>query len=524
MSAKMALRQFISKIEQTPLTFIGWFSAFLGVLFVKYLLEAISTRSSGSLLTVDLTTVVHDTLFYLASVLAVMLIIHYLTRKDVIEVARVVIVGMITIWLAPLFDLLISSAPFFGPVLLPGVTIGVWIELILILLGILVYIYSTTRSLLRGLVASFMSCTAIFLLYALPSVIERVIDPFHSMENFFRVTLHSSLLSTNHDVIKSTLDDSTMLLLNISMGQVLFIITSLLCLAWFLCANREKAVSVLKNSRPERVGFYMVMTLIGIFLAVSGGPTLGNVGLWANVVMFVVLALSLYAAAFFAIGVNDIVDIEVDRVSNPIRPLVVGTVTRREMAELNVFFLSWSLLGAFLVGWNALFFLSAWTASYYVYSAPPLQLKRVPGVATFLISIACLSTAMMGFFSVSADKSLGAFPPQAVLLIIVVFTLGGTVKDIKDVKGDAKEGVKTLPVILGEKNGRRLVGLLLLVSFWLVPLILQSPGLYFLSLSCGLIGFYLVNRKKYKELPVFILYFIFVFAALIYLFSGGHFD
>jgi chlorophyll synthase len=309
-------------------------------------------------------------------------------------------------------------------------------------------------------------------------------------------------------------------LFNVSSSRIYFLLLSLLFLAWFFLFDRKKAIATLKNSRPERVAHYLLMTTLGVMLAFESGAAAGSLN-WIDVFTFLTLAVSVYCSWMFAVGVNDIADREVDLISNPDRPLIKGELSESLIRELNSFFLFWSLIGAALVGWQVFFCLAVFTAAYYVYSAPPLQLKRIPGLATFLISVACLSAAMTGFFSFSADKSIEAFPPRFILLLIVVFTLASTVKDIKDVKGDAKEGVKTLLVVLGERHGKRAVGLLVLVSFWLVPIILIAPVLHFFSLPFGLAGFWLVNRKRYRELPIFLLYFAFSgLAVLMYLFLG----
>ena len=250
------------------------------------------------------------------------------------------------------------------------------------------------------------------------------------------------------------------------------------------------------------------MIAVGFFVAIKieHAQPFGN---WIDVMAFVVLFLAYFCAWIFAVGVNDIVDIEIDRVSNQDRPLVTSTVTEEEVHSANIFFLLWSFIGAFLVGYWAVFAMMLFTAAYYIYSAPPLRLKRVPLLATFFIALASLSATAAGFYFASPDQLAIEFPGRLLLLVIIFFTLITNVKDIKDIDGDRAAGIATIPTMFSEGIGKTVVGAIVVIAFLSVPAILASAALFIPSLIAAGVGYYFVIAEPYHERRIFVLYFIY---------------
>ena len=60
----------------------------------------------------------------------------------------------------------------------------------------------------------------------------------------------------------------------------------------------------------------------------------------------------------------------------------------------------------------------------------------------------------MGFFMTAGTENLKVFPAKYIFGILGIFFLVENAKNIKDIEGDKKEGIKTLPVVLGEKWGK----------------------------------------------------------------------
>lgn len=55
-----------------------------------------------------------------------------------------------------------------------------------------------------------------------------------------------------------------------------------------------------------------------------------------------------------------------------------------------------------------------------------------------------------------------------------------------------------------------MTGVLTIIAYISIPLILNYYMLIPFALVFGIITYYLINRKKMQEIPVFVLYFIFL--------------
>lgn len=108
----------------------------------------------------------------------------------------------------------------------------------------------------------------------------------------------------------------------------------------------------------------------------------------------------------------------------------------------------------------------------------PLRLRRFPLLLIGLIGLASLAAVMAVFYALSPDETVDAFHMRWIVLIVVIFTMTANVKDVKDHKGDADDRVVTLPAIFGNRNSRLVIGVLLALSFLLVPTFLATNTIW----------------------------------------------
>lgn len=73
-------------------------------------------------------------------------------------------------------------------------------------------------------------------------------------------------------------------------------------------------------------------------------------------------------------------------------------------------------------------------------------------------------------------------------------------------EGDRAGGIKTLPVILGMQVSQFMIGAAFLVSYILIARLFHSRQVLVYAVAVGLVEFFLINRKDYKEGPVFVVY------------------
>jgi 4-hydroxybenzoate polyprenyltransferase len=303
---------------------------------------------------------------------------------------------------------------------------------------------------------------------------------------------------------------------NFIMGKILFLI-SVATLFFLARMNfKEKLNAVIKNFRAERVFSYVLMIFFGIFIAHTIFPYIKlNWNDWLSVI---VLCLSFIFSCLFAICANDMADEDTDKISNADRPLISNALSKQDMKQMGFVFLLASLISGFLAGYTAFFFVLTFTSLYYIYSVPPTRFKLIPFFSSFIISLCMLSAIIAGFFLVSPVKYVPVFPTKLILAIVVIFSLLANVRDMKDVKGDKMAGIKTVPIIFGNKWGPRVVAIFAGLAFILIPLFSGIYILFITAIPTALASWYYINKKPYSEKPLDKVYFAFMFASFLLLF------
>jgi len=89
-------------------------------------------------------------------------------------------------------------------------------------------------------------------------------------------------------------------------------------------------------------------------------------------------------------------------------------------------------------------------------------------------------------------------------IFLIGFTLTINFIDIKDYRGDKKLGIKTLPVLMGPKKSKLLIGLFFFLGYVFIFYITQL----ILFIILAFLQFYLINKKSYKEKYIFIVYLL----------------
>ena len=209
----------------------------------------------------------------------------------------------------------------------------------------------------------------------------------------------------------------------------------------------------------------------------------------ASVILTIVLG-SACAALLNAANntLNQIYDLEIDRVNKPKRPLPAGELTLRQAWIFTWIMFAIGLLPTWLVvpypftTWQAKFFAPAaqhecffiYFAAFistFVYSVPAFgRTKAHPIGANVTIAIprGCL-LKVAGWTMVARATTL---EPWFIGSIFMFFLLGAaSTKDFSDMKGDAAGGVRTLPIVLGVRRAAYTIA-----PFFVVPWLLMPVG------------------------------------------------
>ncbi len=525
----------LQHIKDQQITPTKWTAGFVGIFFIRFILESFSSPTNTGIIASDPYTLVHYGLFFLTVIFGIMCILGYFS-KDYSNASKLVLFSLPIIWLGPILDMIISFGKgykmtylfeshsvllldffkFFSPEFMPGATYGIRIEIIIILVGLGFYVWKKSKDIIKSLLTIFTTYVFIFILATIPGIIYTIsnvnsvpgtqieiveyLEKTMIQSNIFHNTLHDGTLSTSRSRFIE-------LGFNKLMSQILFIINIVLLVLWFFKSHPQKFKTVLRNLRPERTLFYILLLILGMSYAYLGGERLNS---WVDIFGITCLIISWISVWMYAVYMNDIADVEIDKISNPNRPLVQKKLSSDEMHQIGFVWFVMTLVGSWSAGFYPFVMALIFISASHIYSVPPLRLRRVPLLASFLISIACLATIMSGFFFVSSNKSMLSFPTATAIGIVVIFTLAVNIRDLKDVEGDKKEGIKTLPVIFGQTNGPRVVGALFALSLILIPLFLSFYLLYIISIPTSIIGYKIINRKPYKEKRFFALILVFI--------------
>jgi 4-hydroxybenzoate polyprenyltransferase len=111
----------------------------------------------------------------------------------------------------------------------------------------------------------------------------------------------------------------------------------------------------------------------------------------------------------------------------------------------------------------------------------------------------------LGYYFVTGRTDI---PYEIVLAFFIGFTALINFIDIKDYEGDKREGIKTIPTVLGLKRGKLVIGAIFLLCYIAFGVVLQNNLLLLFMALSGILQFYLINQKDYKESYVFSLYLI----------------
>lgn len=193
-------------------------------------------------------------------------------------------------------------------------------------------------------------------------------------------------------------------------------------------------------------------------------------------------------------GINQIYDLPIDRINKPHRPIPSGRLGITEAWYISIFFfiLAW-IFAWFVVPYDApndhacFWIVIIASVMTYFYSAPPLRTKRLGILAN--ITIAIPRGVLLKVAGWSAVKTIYGAEPWYIGAIFGLFLLGATTtKDFSDMKGDALDGCRTLPIVYGPRKAAWMIS-----PFFVLPWLLIPLGVYLRILTGNALLLYLLG-------------------------------
>lgn len=497
----------VEHIEISSFSLGGFALSFTALIIIRILVESGVNAFATDSFAYHFFEFSHTFLFFLFAFLVFLPIARFAGAVSWTRAANLLLFGFLIVWTPPILDKMIFGDgmfwsfyeldgieglvsrffAFFGDTPNIGITYGVRIEVAVIVLGMTLYSLFRSRKISRALQTGLLTYVAFFVLGTFPSYVAiPALAPTKGLLEVSEADVAGFIL-TPKEFLGADMADPRMSL-SIRMSIVYALLSSGAIALFLYRTRKEVFFSLLKNVRFPQAIWHGGLLLLGMGLAVIFTGTSFRPDFFE--ILGVILLIGAVESAWFAsVVVNDFADRAIDRDSNPDRPLPSGTVPDALYREIGALFFAASLFFAGIVSMKAMLLLLAYQAIAFLYSAPPFRLKRVPIVATAISAVAGLTVFLSGFAIISPLSDISPVPPSILVFLSIAYAATLPLKDFKDIAGDRKDRVHTIPVILGPERAKAAIGTALFLCYVASPVVLREPELVVPSILFGSIAF-----------------------------------
>jgi 4-hydroxybenzoate polyprenyltransferase len=452
---------------------------------------------------------IHFPLFYLSLFLILVIIISLILKQDIRQVTAVASIGMGLILCVPIIDWIISGGylityplrlkPFFANFLNPakslasiGVSPGQRIIIVFISLLVAVYAYLKRKKLAISFSLLIITLGIILIWGALPTIIA-----LDKPENIY---LTGGILNTDQQKFAA--------IFGILFLFVLFI--------YYYRLNKGYFRILIKSLRLERMLFYGSIGIFGYVLAIHQ-QGINFTPDFFNLIGIILLVLSLAFGFQAAQVINDFFDIESDKISRKRNPLLKD-IPRNYCFIWGINLILISLSFTLIINYTSFLLMTGYLLLSVIYSVPPVRLKRIPVISTFILALATIIAMGIGFSLIYGSQALNVIPKIILIPTILGVTFGFIAKDIQDLKSDRISDVITIPILIYKDTifGRLPVAILIGISYLFYAVFI--PKVLLGAVICTLITIlYTIFIRNNKEWFYFLLLYIFGFYLLLVL-------
>jgi geranylgeranylglycerol-phosphate geranylgeranyltransferase len=221
----------------------------------------------------------------------------------------------------------------------------------------------------------------------------------------------------------------------------------------------NKILSYLKITRPINVLITFFVVVVAILISQKEQTDL-----------YTILLASIAASLVAAAGniVNDIYDLESDKISHPKRPLVLSEISKKEARYLYIILSFISIFIAASLKPILLVIVITSTILLLIYSA---YLKKLSLVGNITVAFLTWLAFIYGGY-VTGNPGAAIVPAGFAFLINLIREI---VKDIQDVEGDKKAGESTFPIKYGFQKSKFLIVIsaIILILYTFYPFMTQ---------------------------------------------------
>ena len=194
---------------------------------------------------------------------------------------------------------------------------------------------------------------------------------------------------------------------------------------------------------------------------------------WTSTVYYAPVMSAIAAFLVCAAGhvVNDIVDIDIDLINQPQRVLPAGDISKSAATKLAIALTVVAVIVALAINWQVLTAVMLAIALLALYN---FKAKKIPIFGNSIIALLGALTFITGGLAVDESLTFALPGPVIPALFAFFFHLAREIlKDVEDIEGDRRVGIKTFPQVVGESRAM----LAVLVLFFIMVVLTFIPVL-----------------------------------------------
>lgn len=251
---------------------------------------------------------------------------------------------------------------------------------------------------------------------------------------------------------------------------------------------KEKLTAVFKITRPVNLLITFISVIVAAIICLPQYYSELNILIAATVAALATAAGNI---------INDIFDIEIDKINRPQRPLPSEKISTKEAYILYSLFTVISILLSLWLDLSALLIVLFSHLLLFLYSK---YLKQIPLVGN--ITVAFMTGLVFIFGGVIVGNSSAAIVPA--IFAFLINLIREIVKDMQDIEGDRQAGLLTLPIKFGVLKSKFLISLFIfiLITFTSYPFITQLYKIEFfvvVMVSVNPIMIYIIKKIYEKD-------------------------
>lgn len=511
----------IQTIEGAPMTLAFFVTAFFALIITRILIEnalALFQEHSFFFFFFEFT---HTFFFFLCSFLLLVSLVRYAGAISFEKAVSVLLFGFLIILTPPIIDNIIFHGShfwsfyefdgfvglikrfftLFGDTPDMGITYGVRIEVVIVTIALALYTFLKSQSAKKAFVVALLTYTVLFILGTFPAWLTLGILSFE--KGFLTINQNdvARLFLTPEGIFSRDLTDFRSVL-NVKMSIVYSVMSAFLVGLLLYKEYTQYFFALLKNVRLPQVFYHGGLLILGMILAFFFTDTPLSIDFF-HITGTIALIIAIESAWIASVIANDFFDKNIDAITNNDRPLIQKSIPQEVYKTMGILFFITSLLFAGIVSFSALLLLLGYQAIAWLYSSPPLRLKRFPFIATLFAGFAGILILIAGFLVVAGASGLASLPMSLLFYLFFAYTLILPIKDFKDIAGDRKDHVYTIPVLLGAKKAQILLGSTTFLFYIFSPIILNARSLFFPALLFGSLAFWTIQKGEAKNTSFF---------------------